>query len=82
MDCLKSISLALALCESEVAVEKAVYLSRLEQIYQVNQWGSVEWYHDLEVQETQARVAAATLFIHFCHDFSSSQTKQKLSSWT
>ena len=60
MECLKSLSLALALCECEIEVERAVYLSRLEQAYQVNSWGSVEWYHDIEVQETQARVAAAT----------------------
>ena len=79
MECLKSLSLALALCECEIEVERAVYLSRLEQAYQVNSWGSVEWYHDIEVQETQARVAAATLFIHLCHDFTTIKSKQKSS---
>ncbi|XP_067947095.1 ATP synthase mitochondrial F1 complex assembly factor 2-like isoform X2 [Watersipora subatra] len=77
VECLKSLSLALALCESEIEVQRAVYLSRLESAFQTEQWGSVEWYHDIEMQETQARVAAATLFIHFCHDFSSMQTKHK-----
>ena len=77
VECLKSLSLALALCESEIDVERAVYLSRLEQAYQIETWGSVEWSHDIEVQETQARVAAATIFIHLCHDFSSTQSKQK-----
>lgn len=79
MDCLKSLSLALALIECEIEVPKAVFLSRLEQVYQVNQWGSVEWYHDVEVMETQARVAAASLFVHLCHDFSYTQSKQKSS---
>ena len=77
VECLKSLSLALALCESEMDVQRAVYLSRLEQAYQTEQWGSVEWYHDIELEETQSRVAAASLFVHFCHDFSSMQTKQK-----
>lgn len=84
VDCLKSLSLALALVECEIEVPRAVYLSRLEQAYQIIQWGTVEWYHDIDVMELQARVAAATLFVHFCHDFSSTQTKQKstLSSLT
>lgn len=77
VDCLKSLSLALALCECELDVERAVYLSRLEQAFQVDHWGSVEWYHDIDRQETQARAAAATLFVQFCHDFTSVQAKHK-----
>ena len=42
---------------------------------QTQKWGNVEWYHDLDVYELQARVAAATLFIHWCNE-SSSVTKQ------
>ena len=77
VDSLKSLSLALALLECELEVPKAVYLSRLEQAYQIEQWGTVEWYHDIDVMESQARVAAAVLFVHLCHDFSSVQTKHK-----
>lgn len=77
VECLKSISLALALCECEIDVPRAVYLSRLEQVYQIETWGSVEWFHDLDIQESQARIAAATLFTHLLHDFSVVQTKQK-----
>jgi hypothetical protein len=25
-------------------------------------WGNVEWYHDLDIEELQAKIAAAALF--------------------
>ena len=47
-----------------VTVEQAVKLSRLEEEFQINHWGRVEWSHDLNQQDLQARLAAAVLFIH------------------
>ncbi|XP_037897299.1 uncharacterized protein LOC119642272 [Glossina fuscipes] len=45
-------------------VDKAVTLARLEEEYQSKFWGRVEWSHDLNQQESQARLAAAVLFVH------------------
>jgi len=75
VDALKSVSLAMALIECEIDVPRAVFLSRLETAFQEEQWGNVEWYHDIQVMETQARVAAATLFVHFTNDFRTVQAK-------
>ncbi len=32
-------------------------------IFQTEQWGNVEWAHDLELHDTTARVAASSLFV-------------------
>lgn len=65
VDTLKSVILTLACVDKRVSVEKAVELSRLEEEYQLKFWGRVEWAHDLNQQDTQARLAASILFIHF-----------------
>ncbi|XP_031629080.1 ATP synthase mitochondrial F1 complex assembly factor 2 [Contarinia nasturtii] len=65
VDTLKSIILTLACVDKRISVEKAVELSRLEEEYQLKFWGRVEWAHDLGQQDTQARLAASILFIHF-----------------
>lgn len=65
VDTLKSAILAFACVDKYLSVEKAVTLSRLEEEYQLKFWGRVEWAHDLNQQDTQARLAACILFIHF-----------------
>lgn len=65
VDTLKSIILACATIDRFISVEKAVYLARLEEEYQLRHWGKVEWSHDLSQLELQARLAASVLFIHF-----------------
>lgn len=65
VDTLKSVILTLACVEKRISVEKAVTLSRLEEEYQLKFWGRVEWAHDLNQQDTQARLAACILYIHF-----------------
>lgn len=65
VDTIKSVILTMACVDKRLSVEKAVTLSRLEEEYQLKFWGRVEWAHDLNQQDTQARMAAATLFIHF-----------------
>lgn len=65
VDTLKSIILACATIDRSISVEKAVYLARLEEEYQLRHWGKVEWSHDLSQQELQARLAASVLFIYF-----------------
>ncbi|KAG0719624.1 ATP synthase mitochondrial F1 complex assembly factor 2 [Chionoecetes opilio] len=65
VEALQSVILTIAAAERKISAEKAVFLSRLELEYQTSFWGTVEWAHDLNKQETQARFSAALLFIHF-----------------
>lgn len=65
VDTIKSVILTLACVDKRISVEKAVELSRLEEEYQLKFWGRVEWAHDLSQQDTQARLAACILYIHF-----------------
>lgn len=73
---LKSLVLTMGLVDRLLTVQKAVLLSRLEEEFQIQHWGNVEWAHDYDLQELQARTAAGTLFVHLCS--SSSSIKHKL----
>ncbi|ERE67707.1 ATP synthase F1 complex assembly factor 2-like protein [Cricetulus griseus] len=73
---LKSMVLTLGLIDRRLTVEQAVLLSRLEEEYQIQKWGNIEWAHDYELQELRARTAAGTLFVHLCLE--SSTVKHKL----
>lgn len=73
---LKSMLLTLGLIDLRLTVEQAVLLSRLEEEYQIQKWGNIEWAHDYELQELRARTAAGTLFVHLCSE--SSTVKHKL----
>ncbi|XP_016045096.1 ATP synthase mitochondrial F1 complex assembly factor 2 isoform X2 [Erinaceus europaeus] len=73
---LKSMVLTLGLIDLHLTVEQAVLLSRLEEEYQIQKWGNIEWAHDYELHELRARTAAGTLFIHLCSE--STTVKHKL----
>ncbi|KAI0241392.1 ATP synthase mitochondrial F1 complex assembly factor 2 [Lamellibrachia satsuma] len=64
VECVKSLIITSALIDRHLTVETAVDLARLEQRFQTQRWGSVEWYHDVDVLQTRARLAAATLLVH------------------
>src|SRR5437879_5908995 len=63
VDALKSVLLALAAIQGRLAVDEAVKLSMLEQEFQTQKWGRVEWAHDVEYFDSCARLAAAVLFV-------------------
>ena len=64
-ECLKSVILAVALLERRVeSVEEACELANLEQAFQFEKWGKVEWYHDINEQELRSRVSAGLLFVY------------------
>lgn len=75
VDTIKSVILMLACVERIITPEKAVLLSRLEEEFQLSYWGRVEWAHELNQQDLQARLSAAVLFIHL--NSSSTLTKKK-----
>nr|CAB3224706.1 ATP synthase mitochondrial F1 complex assembly factor 2-like [Phallusia mammillata] len=68
---MKSVIVSLSLIDRHVTVEEAVSLSRLEQEFQISEWGNVEWYHDVELSETRMKVAACALFVQLCSEESS-----------
>lgn len=62
LDNLKSVVLTLALANKSITIEEAVKLSRLEQEFQIEKWGNVEWAHDLDLMQLQARVSSGLIF--------------------
>ncbi|KAM9837180.1 ATP synthase mitochondrial F1 complex assembly factor 2 [Aulostomus maculatus] len=73
---LKSVVLSLGMIDRHLSVEQAVLLSRLEEEYQIQRWGNVEWAHDYDMYELRARTAAGALFVHLSSE--SSTVKRKL----
>lgn len=73
---LKSVVLSLGIIDRHLTVEEAVLLSRLEEEYQIQRWGSVEWVHDYDTYELRARTAAGALFVQLSSE--SSTVKRKL----
>ncbi|XP_066593391.1 ATP synthase mitochondrial F1 complex assembly factor 2 isoform X2 [Prorops nasuta] len=65
VDALKSVILTLATIDRKINVEEAVKLSRLEEEFQTSHWGIVEWSHNLNKEDLQARLSAAILFTYF-----------------
>merc|ERR1712130_17252 len=62
---LKSMMLSVMVVERQISVEEAVRLSRLEDEYQKEMWGSVEYHHPVVENDLNAKVAAQALFIRF-----------------
>lgn len=73
---LKSVILSFGMIDRYLTVEQAVLLSRLEEEYQIQRWGNVEWAHDYDMFELQARTAAGALFVQLASE--SSTVKRKL----
>lgn len=64
-ECFKSVILTIALLERKIeSIDDACNLALLEQKHQYDQWGKVEWYHDINESELRSRVSAALLFIY------------------
>ncbi|XP_058819379.1 ATP synthase mitochondrial F1 complex assembly factor 2 [Topomyia yanbarensis] len=65
VDTIKSLILTCACVDRFISPEKAVLLARLEEEYQQGYWGRVEWAHDVQQLDSQARLSAAMLMVHF-----------------
>ncbi|XP_053675596.1 ATP synthase mitochondrial F1 complex assembly factor 2 [Anopheles nili] len=77
VDTIKSIILTMACVDRFIPIEKAVQLARLEEEFQQGHWGKVEWAHDVQRLDSQARLSAAVLYIYF--NSSSAFVKEKIS---
>ncbi|KAI5623166.1 ATP synthase mitochondrial F1 complex assembly factor 2 [Silurus asotus] len=73
---LKSLILSFGVIDRHLTVDQAVLLSRLEEEFQIQHWGNVEWAHDYDMYELRARTAAGALFVHLSSE--SSTVKKKL----
>uniref|UniRef100_A0A0X3PEM4 ATP synthase mitochondrial F1 complex assembly factor 2 n=1 Tax=Schistocephalus solidus TaxID=70667 RepID=A0A0X3PEM4_SCHSO len=73
---LKSVWLTLAMVDGFISSEEAVSLSRLEQIFQENRWGSVPWFHGVEAADLNTRVAAGLILILTSHARETVKQKQ------
>uniref|UniRef100_A0A915J6J8 ATP synthase mitochondrial F1 complex assembly factor 2 n=1 Tax=Romanomermis culicivorax TaxID=13658 RepID=A0A915J6J8_ROMCU len=62
VEVVKSSLLTLAVARCRLSVEEAVRLANLEQNFQIERWGKVEWAHDVDFHEQCSRFSAAILF--------------------
>ncbi|KAL7869023.1 hypothetical protein AOLI_G00130110 [Acnodon oligacanthus] len=72
---LKSVVLSFGLIDRHLTVEQAVLLARLEEEYQIQRWGNVEWAHDYDMYELRARTAAGALFVYLSSESATMKKK-------
>ncbi|KAK3091953.1 hypothetical protein FSP39_023987, partial [Pinctada imbricata] len=80
VEALKSLIIMLALVDKHISVDKAVKLARLETDYQTDRWGNVEWYHDIDILQLRARLAASALLIQWTSESVKVREKSSLDS--
>ncbi|KAK7484640.1 hypothetical protein BaRGS_00024048 [Batillaria attramentaria] len=80
VDAIKSVLLVMAVMDRHLNVERAVELATLEQIFQSRRWGTVEWHHGVDKYALQSRLAASTLFVHWCSENTSVRQKASIAS--
>ncbi|XP_052781651.1 ATP synthase mitochondrial F1 complex assembly factor 2-like [Mya arenaria] len=80
VETIKSLVLTLGLMDKMITVERCVKLSRLEVDFQIERWGNVEWYHDIDLYDLQSRMSAAALFVHWSNETVKIKRKSMLSS--
>jgi ATP synthase F1 complex assembly factor 2 len=59
----KSLVLAMGVLHGQLKVKEAIYLSRLEEEMQIEEWGMVEGGHDIDRADQNVRVAAPAIFM-------------------
>eukprot|EP00614_Pseudopedinella_elastica_P009093 CAMPEP_0172587868 /NCGR_PEP_ID=MMETSP1068-20121228/6861_1 /TAXON_ID=35684 /ORGANISM="Pseudopedinella elastica, Strain CCMP716" /LENGTH=331 /DNA_ID=CAMNT_0013383029 /DNA_START=73 /DNA_END=1068 /DNA_ORIENTATION=- len=63
MEC-KSLVVALAVVLRRMKPAKAEFVSRLEEEFQIEQWGLVEGGHDMDIVAAKVQLASASAFLH------------------
>lgn len=59
----KSVVLAAAVCHGRIDVASAIAAARIEEDFQLEDWGMVEAGHDLDIADTKTRIGAAAVFL-------------------
>ncbi|KAK0408817.1 hypothetical protein QR680_004178 [Steinernema hermaphroditum] len=72
VEAVKSVLITLAAASHSIGADQGAELARLEQIFQTEIWGNVEWSHDIEHLELTSRLSSAVLFANLTSKGSSS----------
>eukprot|EP00250_Pteridium_aquilinum_P001391 c11590_g1_i1 orf=902-1837(-) len=59
----KSLVVAMAVSRGKLGIEEAIQVIRLEEDFQIEEWGLVEGGHDVDVADLRCRVAAVSIFL-------------------
>lgn len=59
----RSVTLALAIMHGQLDVQAAITAARLEETYQMDEWGLVEGGHDIDIADMQVRIAGPAMFL-------------------
>ncbi|DBB10100.1 TPA: hypothetical protein ACH3X3_001684 [Trebouxia sp. C0006] len=59
----RSVVLALAVMHGQLDVQAAITAARLEETYQMDEWGLVEGGHDIDIADMQVRIAGPAVFL-------------------
>ncbi|XP_065315841.1 ATP synthase mitochondrial F1 complex assembly factor 2-like [Gordionus sp. m RMFG-2023] len=70
----RSLIITCALMEGTIDSEKAANLALLEQNFQIQKWGNVEWSHDIHECDVISRLASSYIFCHFNQEISNIQS--------
>lgn len=60
----RSVVIGLALLHGHLTVEEAIKISRVEEEFQIGNWGLVEGAHDIDVADLTAKLSAAKVFLN------------------
>jgi ATP synthase F1 complex assembly factor 2 len=60
----KSLVIPLALYHRKLSIEDALRACRVEENYQLENYGEVEGFHDLDKVDIETRLSSAALFLH------------------
>uniref|UniRef100_A0A0N5AW04 ATP synthase mitochondrial F1 complex assembly factor 2 n=1 Tax=Syphacia muris TaxID=451379 RepID=A0A0N5AW04_9BILA len=65
VESVKSLLLVLAALSCRISIKDCADFALLEQRFQTDVWGKVEWAHDVEFEEIVSRLSAGVLFAYF-----------------
>jgi ATP synthase mitochondrial F1 complex assembly factor 2 len=64
----KSVIMGLALLKRRLTLDQALAVARLEEDYQIAEWGLVEGGHDVDIADLRVRLAAPHIFVRLLDD--------------
>ena len=62
--------------QGQLDVQAAIMAARLEETYQMDEWGLVEGGHDIDIADIQVRIAGPTVFLRLLQQ--NGQQRQEL----
>jgi len=68
--CCKSVCIALAAIRGHLGTKDVLKVARIEEDYQIEQWGLVEGGHDIDIADFHVRVAAPLVFMRLIKNHS------------